>query len=211
MDNIKPTSTLFLKIRRDAPSSTLSENYGRTGGYYGDEDEETSGYSAVMIYVQLGLQDYYDVILEAVRLVLKVQLGYRKKYPIVISAFGKGIEFIHEGKYFEMGYMNDKFSDTKIAEKLKLLSSKDTSETPAVIHKLFPKTDMRSLYGGKTRFEQNDFMVIIAKKGELIFANELELLLKQSVKKRILVLEIDEKNVFWNYKIFDFKFFNNNN
>ena len=108
MLDVKPTFSLISSLRRNAPSSTLSENYGRSGGYYGDEDEETTGYKSIMLFIQAGLSDYYDLILELVKLILSVQKGYRKKYQIVPAIFGRGDVFTNSTKYFDMGYSTDK-------------------------------------------------------------------------------------------------------
>ncbi|MCX6152621.1 MAG: hypothetical protein NT007_00515 [Candidatus Kapabacteria bacterium] len=207
MIDIKPSNSLRSSIKNDAPSKTLSENYGRSSGYDGDSDEYHAGYSAALIYVQTGLSEFEELFREVAKLVFFAQSGYRKKYPIVVAAYGNGSDFIHDKKYFDMGYLSDRFSDTKIMEVLKNLSGTDKSDIPAVIPDFFPKTDNRSLYSGKTRFEKDDLMVIIGKKEEVFFADHLQEKFSYSVKKRILFVEIDGDNVNWNYKNFD-KFFN---
>lgn len=191
MNNIKPPKNLISKLRHNAPSGSISENFGRTVGYFGDSDDETKGYSAILIYIQLGLSESKELILEVVRLILSVQKDYRKKYQIIPAAFGKGKDFIHKKKYFNMGSYNDSQLDTKIVEEIRTLSSKKKSDVPAILPDFFPKTDIRSLYYGKTKFDKSDLMVIIGKKDEVFFAEHLQDKMTLSVKKRILFVEID--------------------
>lgn len=206
MLDYKPPTNLRNELRRNAPSSTLSENYGRSGGYFGDYDEETVGYSSILIYIQLGLAEHYDIILEVVRLMLSIQSGYEKKYSLLPAAFGTGTDFIHKGKYFDLGYMTDNLLATKIAEALRDLSGTGKSEIPAILPEFFPKTDMRSLYSGKTSFDKKDFMVIIARKGEWVLAEHLQDKITYDFKKRILLVEIDEEAVNWKYRDVEFEF-----
>jgi hypothetical protein len=208
MTSTKPLKSLLSAIRQNAPSTTVSENYGRNAGYFGDYDESTRGYKAIMIYIQLGLSEYDELIIEVVRAILTIQKGYGKKYQIIPAAFGKGMDFILEGKYFDMGYTSDKLNDTKIAKELKNLSGTEKSEVPAIIPDFFPKTDIRSLYYGKTRFERSDMMAIIYKKDELAFAEILKDKFTYELKKRILFVEIEENNVNWHYKNFTPEFIN---
>ncbi len=197
---------LFNKLKDNAPTITISEDYGRGQEYFGDYDEDASGYKAVMIYIQLGLSEYEDLIKEVVNLILKVQGCYSKHYPLVVAAFGKGKEFIHDRKYFEMGFMNDWMANTKISKVLVDLCKKEKSDIPAIIPDFFPKTDMRSLYDGKMKFETGDLMVIIGKIDEVFFSSELQNRFKAWMKKSILFVEIDGENVNWKFKNYEILF-----
>jgi hypothetical protein len=208
MTNYKPPLALATKIRRNAPTSTLSENSGRSGGYYGDEDEETTGYKSVILLIQRGLADYGELILEVVNLILAVQKGHRKKYPIVPAVFGQGADLINSTRYFDMGYSTDRQSDRKIADVLIELTGEETSDVPAIIPYFFPKTDNRSLYGGKTTLDKNDLTVIVGMKGEVVFADDLEIILTDSFKRRILFVEIDDNSAEWLYQDFHSVFLN---
>jgi len=208
MTNYKPPLALATTIRRNAPTSTLSENSGRSGGYYGDEDEETTGYKSVILLIQKGLADYGELILEVVNLILAVQKGYRKKYAIVPAVFGQGTDLINGTRYFDMGYSTDRQSDRKIADVLIELTGDKKSDVPAIIPYFFPKTDNRSLYGGKTAHHKNDFTVIVGIKGEVVFADYLEIMLTDSFKSRILFVEIDDNSAKWQYQDFHSVFLN---
>ena len=211
MIDFKPPQNLIQLIRRSAPSSTLSENYGRSGGYYGDEEEETSGYKAIMLYIQIGLAEYDELILEVVKLILVVHKGYRKKYPIVPAIFGKGTDFINYNRYFDLGYLTDRQSISTISDVLMNLTGTETSDVPAIIPDFFPKTDIRSLYHGKTLFENDDLMVIIGKKSEVIFAEHLKDKFTYAIKKRLLFVEIEENQINWIFKDYQPEFANETN
>ncbi|MBM2816969.1 MAG: hypothetical protein HW421_3731 [Ignavibacteria bacterium] len=107
-------------------------------------------------------------------------------------------DFIHDGKYFNCygTYNQPKY----IIDYLMKLTCKAKSPIPAIIPGFFPKTDARSLYIGKTRFERGDLMVIIGKKGEVAFAEHLKDRFTADIEKRILFVEIEENNVNWNFK-----------
>lgn len=202
MTNYKPPLALATTIRRNAPTSTLSENSGRSGGYYGDEDEETTGYKSVILLIQKGLAKYDELILEVVRLILAVQKGYRKKYAIVPAVFGQGADLINGTRYFDMGYYTDRQSDQTIADILNKLTGEEKSDVPAIIPYFFPKTDNRSLYGGKTAIDKNDLIIVIGRKGEVVFADDLEMMLTDSFKRRVLFVEIDDNSAEWLYQEF---------
>ena len=65
----------------------------------------------------------------------------------------------------------------------------------AIIPELFPKTDIRSLYSGKTKIENDDLLIIIGGKNEVFFSEDLKNKIKLSIKKHILLVEIENKNV----------------
>jgi len=206
MIDVKAPRNLKRILSKNAPSRTVSENWGRNIDYYGDSDVTTAGYRSILIYIQLGLEEYEELVNEVVKLVLQVQRGINKKYPIVVSAFGRGDELIHDKKHFKMGYINDRLAGKQIANALIALSSKEECKIPAIIPKFFPKTDIRSIYGGKTAFEKDDLMVIIGKKDEVYFAKNLQDTFRSWMKKRILFIEIDNNCVNWNYRYFEMKF-----
>ncbi|MDP2363662.1 MAG: hypothetical protein Q8M94_07825, partial [Ignavibacteria bacterium] len=185
---------------RNAPSRTASENDGRRGDYFGDYDEETRGFKAIMIYIQHGLAEYYELIREVVKLVLAVQSGNGGKYQIIPVAFGKGSNFSPLRQYFNMGYITDKLAEIRIADAIQEITGNEKSDVPAVIPDFFIKTDARSLINGKIRFEQKDLMVIIGKKSEVVFAEKLRNQFTVDIKKRILFVEIDENSVNWIFR-----------
>ena len=195
----KPHSSLFLKIRNEAPSITVSENYGRSGGYYGDEDIETRGYRAVLIYIQLGLAGNIDLFLNTARLVLSVQKGACIRYPLVPLGFGTGNKLIHEGKYFDLGFSNDYANDFKIAETLMRISGNEVGNIPSIIPELYPKAGIRNLYGGKARVDESDLLVFIGKKNEVAFSSVLGPKINSRIKRHILLVEIEEDKTNWNF------------
>jgi len=206
IENYKPPTDLVKRIRKNAPVVTVSENDGRHGGYFGDYDDDSRGYAAVVIYIQTGLSEYNELIKETVKVVLSVQNDCGRKYPLVVAAFGKGLEFIHEGKYFELGYHAQHSANDKITEVLERLSGAELSDNPAIIPDLFPKTDNRSLYNGKIKFGLKDLMVIIGKQNAVYFPESIGNQFNKQLKDRILDVEIGENSVNWLFKDFQPKF-----
>ncbi len=197
---------LSSRILADAPTKTVSENWGRQMGEYYDEDLETSGYASVLLYVQLGLSEYGDLIKEVIKLIFQVQNEYIGRYVLLPVAFGKDNKFIHNKKYFNFGYRDGISGIGSVHKEVMNLTNTAISEVPAVIPDFFPKTDARSLYSGKVKFERDDLMIIVGKKSDVAFLEELRHRFTASIKKRILFVEIEENSVNWNYRKIEPKF-----
>lgn len=197
---IKPPSSIFSKVKDYGVPISSSENGGRSGGYYEDEDSESRGYRSVILLIQKGLASCKDQVLEAVRLVLRVQKGIGIKYPIIPCSFGGNEELHHEGKYFDMGYMNDWMDDYKITEVLLHLSGSELDNNTSVINRFYPSADNRSLYNGKTNAKDSDLIVIIGRKDEVVISQELLGKISSSIKKHILFVEINGENTNWYFR-----------
>ena len=193
----KPPRTLASKIKSFAPTHTVEGD--RRGYLDGGYDETYSGYKSVIIYIQKGLSDYSELIENVARLALQVQQEGGRKYPLIPVSFGQEDELTHEGKYFDLGYINDHLNDRKIAEALMRLST-NKPVNAAVIPELFPKTDKRSLYYGKTSVTDEDLLIIIGKKDQVYFDKQIERRLKKRIQKRILFVEIAEDRVNWIFR-----------
>ncbi len=206
MEKVKIPFKIRNDVKQYAPYVGSTESYGRRLGEYEDFIEGGAGYRAYMFYVQLGLEQYEYLIHELVNLIIEVQQGYRRRYPIVPCAFGRGREFVHEKKYFDMAYTGSKLAHREIAATIAKLSGAEKSEVPAVIPDFFSKTDWRSLYYGKTRFEQNDLMIIVGRKSEVFFDEKLKDRFRNDIKKRILFAELDGDSVSWIFRKFEPQF-----
>lgn len=207
MENYKPPQLLASKIKQDAPTRTVEAD--RRGYYGGGYDETYASFESVLIYIQKGLANYSELIENVVRLALQVQQESSRKYPLIPMSFGKEEELTHDGKYFDLGYANDSYNDTKITDALKKLSTAKPAN-PAIIPQLFPKTDKRSLYHGKIKATYEDLLIIIGKKGQVYFDESLKHKLKKSMRQRILFVEIDEDNINWIYRKYQPDFINKN-
>jgi hypothetical protein len=196
---------IILKLMHAAPSYAVTENYGRRMGFYGDADETDSGYKSICIYVQNGLSEYNDLFKDVARGIFRIQSENRRKYPLIVFGFGKTNHLQHVGKYFEMGFLNDSLSVSKIAEELSNISG-SVSCSPAIIPEFFPKTGLLSLYSGKTRIEGDDLLIIIGHENEVFFNDTLQDKLTYSLKKRILLIEITKADVSYKISNFDFEF-----
>ncbi len=204
--NYKPPQIILRKIKSEAPLVTVSENYGRRSGYYGADDESSRAYYSVLIYVQKGLGDEEELFKQVVKLLLRVQKDAGIKYPLLPMSFGWGEELHHEKKYFDLGYLNDWMLDAKIAKVLSRISGIEPSDSPAIIPALFPKTDIRSLYSGKTKVDDKDLLVIIGKRGEVFFDAKLDPKMKSKIRKHILFVELNDGTVQWYFKNYEPKF-----
>ncbi len=87
---------IIRRIRNYAPSRTISENWGRSGGFYGDEDETTSGYESVLIYVRRGL-GRPEIIAPVIEFALKVQREYSARWTLIPLSYGWSDELKHMG------------------------------------------------------------------------------------------------------------------
>lgn len=196
-NNYKPPQSLIRKIKQTAPSRSID---GDRRGYYGGGSEETfSSFESVLIYIQKGLGNYSELIKEIVKLILKVQKGGGRKYPLVPMSFGNEQTLTHERKYFDLGYINDSYINNQILQALIRLSN-TKQVNPAVFPELFPKTDIRSLYSGKTKVTDKDLLVIIGKKDQVFFEQSIEPKLKLKIRKHILFVEIEDDKINWIFK-----------
>jgi hypothetical protein len=202
MDNqpFSPPSGLYSKISQAAPTITISENDGRRGGYYGDSDEETRGYRAVLVYIQQGLGSQHDLVRSVVRLILKAQRDAGIKWALVPLSFGREDDKLHhEGKYFDLGPSAGSAADSVITDTILRISGTDPSSMPAVIPELYPKADMRSLYGGKTRVDETDLLAVIGIKDQVWFAEQLRDSITYRMQKHILLVELEDKVAHWRF------------
>ena len=202
METTKFPSRLINRINQDAPSYQISENYGRRGGYYGDSEEYGSSYKSICIYVQNGLFNEIELFKVISKAVFKIQCDNKRKYPLLVFGFGKTEFLQHEKKYFSLGYVNSWHNANKIAETISRISGNKPVKN-AIIPELFPKADIRSLYGGKTKIEQDDLLIIIGNKDEVLLNENLKEKIKNrknKLKKRTLLVELSNQNVDFIYK-----------
>ena len=167
-----------------APSRTNSENWGRSIGYYGDEDDTTRGYEAVILYVRKGL-GHLEIILPVIQFAFEVQRGLRKPWTLVPLSYGWGDELKHLGTDILIRYVNQDADSRHYAKDLCNLAGQELEPGTAVVKQLFPRTDIRSLYGGKTGVTRNDLLVFVDGEGQL--ALDPALLRRARVRARDIV------------------------
>jgi len=203
---IKFPSRLIHKINQNAPSYQTSENYGRSGGYYGGSEEYGRSYKSISIYVQNGLYDQIELFKEISKSIFKIQSNNKRKYPLLVFGFGETEHLQHEKKYFDLGYANSWHDANKIAETIARISGNKRVNN-AIIPELFPKADIRSLYGGKTKIEQDDLLIIIGKKDEVLLDENLKKKISLRINKlmkRTLLVQINNNDVTFNFRPKDF-------
>ena len=165
----------------------------------GEEGEDSRGYKSVCIYVANGLAGELDLFKEIARTVFGVQRGGGRKWPLLVFGFGHADTLQHEGKFFDFGYLNDSFNVNKVAETVARVSGSDIA-SPAIIPELFPRVGIRSLYVGKTRVERDDLLIVIGMKGALFFDPGLADQIGSSIRKRILLIEVEADSPNFTFK-----------
>jgi hypothetical protein len=209
MNNLpfKVPSRIISALQSNAPSHSAGQ---RTNGYgtYRDDGNTYSGYNSVVLYIQNGLGAYKELIDEVLKAVQKVQQNVGKEYPLLPLGFGNSLTLQHEGKVIQMVPLNMITFNaiSKITEIVLRISESHQSSPPAIIPELFPKVDIRSLYNGKTRIDENDLLIIIGKEGQVYFNEELETKLNYRIKKHMLFVEIRGEEVNYILKNPDLKY-----
>ena len=148
---------IIRRIRNQAPSHTISENWGRSGGFYGDADESTSGYESVLIYMRRGL-GRPEISAPVIEFALEVQREYSARWTLIPLSYGWGDELKHMGTDI---VMNRSTRADKITPVLCEVAGDVVEPGAAVVSKLFPRTDIRSLYQGKVRVTERDLLVFV--------------------------------------------------
>jgi len=192
-------SRLIHKISQDSPSYQAGEIYGRS-------EEYGRSYKCISIYVQNGLYDQIELFKEISQSIFKIQSNNKRKYPLLVFGFGETEHLQHEKKYFDLGYANSWHDANKIAETIARISGNKRVNN-AIIPELFPKADIRSLYGGKTKIEQDDLLIIIGKKDEVLLDENLKKKISLRINKlmkRTLLVQINNNDVTFNFRPKDF-------
>lgn len=183
-------SALQRKVFNHAPHRTTSENWGRQGGFYGDDDVTTCGFESVLIYVRKGL-GHQEVIKPVVDFVLAVQNELEAKWPLIPLSYGKEKELNHLGTSFTMGFVNDRSALARITSAVCELAGQEQEEGTSLVHKIFPKTDMRSFYTGKVAVKRDDLLVFVDYDGELFFHPSVKNRLRIVGRNRMVFVGVD--------------------
>lgn len=195
-DPFRIPSSIIRKLKRYAPSYTVSENYGRKSGYSGDYDESSRSYDRILVYVQNGLSEKTDVFKSIVNGVFEVQSSNMKKYSLCVFGYGSTEYLQHEKKKFDLGFINSNHNIGLIAKTIARISGNQNPKT-AIIPKLFPKKENRIPYSGTSRIDQGDLLVIIGEANKIQFNEKLKQKIKLSIRKHILFVEIGDGKVIY--------------
>ncbi len=150
-----------IRTARDrAPTRTSGENWGRSFGYHGDEDSSTSGYGSALLYVRKGL-GRPDIVGAAVHFIREVQYRAARRWTLVPLSHGWDDGLMHLGTDTPM--RRDMPGDVvaRLVADTCAMAGEGLDETPALLTTLFPPTDFRSLYQGKTYVERGDLLVFV--------------------------------------------------
>lgn len=200
---------ILRKIKRATPSYSSGGSSIRSPGIYTESGEYSSGYKNIIIYVQNGLSEKNDLFLKIAKSIFKIQSNNSRKYALLIFGFGNTKNLQHENKYFDFGYINDAYNDHKIVRTISRISG-NNKVNKAIIPELFPKTDIRSLYHGKTKVKRDDLLIIIGNKGEVFFSKDIRDKIKTRIRKRMLLVEIENENTDYIFKPREVNFSNFN-
>jgi len=187
--SFKPPSSVTRKVTNLAPTRTVSENWGRSGGFYGDEDLTTAGFDSVLLYVRKGL-GHMDILQPVINLALEVQNEVGIRWPLVPLSYGWGNTLKHLGTDIIMGYVNDWGTRERLAKKVCGLAGEGLEPGIAIVPQLFPQTDVRSLYGGKVRVTDRDLLIIVDVEGSVRFHPRIRDRLRSGIRKRMVLLEV---------------------
>jgi hypothetical protein len=177
---------IIRRIRNQAPSRTISENWGRSGGFYGDEDESTSGYESVLIYVRRGL-GRPEIIAPVIEFALEVQREYSARWTLIPLSYCWGDELKHMGTDI---VMNQSMRADKITPVLCEVAGDVVEPGAVVVPKLFPRTDIRSLYQGKVRVTDRDLLVFVDFEDGPQLAEGI--LISGQMRRRTVVVSVNE-------------------
>ena len=177
---------IIRRIRNYAPSRTISENWGRSGGFYGDEDETTSGYESVLIYVRRGL-GRPEIITPVIGFALEVQREYSARWTLIPLSYGWGDELKHMGTDI---VMNRSMRADKVTPVLCEVAGDVVEPGAAVVPKLFPRTDIRSLYQGKVSVTERDLLLFVDLEDGPQLADGIRI--SGQMKRRTVMVSVNE-------------------
>jgi len=178
--------SIISKAASRAPTRTVSENWGRRIGCYGDADETTRGYEAVLLYVRKGF-GHLEIILPVVQFAFQVQNELPKPWTLVPLSYGWGDELKHLGTEIPIRYANQCADARLYAKDICKLAGQELETGPAVVPQLFPRTSVRNLYGGKVNVTHNDLLVFVDSGGEIVCDTKLRRRLPANRRQTVLV------------------------
>jgi hypothetical protein len=141
-----------------------------------------------MLYVRKGL-GRPEIILPVVRFAFEVQQELRKPWALVPVSHGWGDELKHLGTDLPMRYINESSRAESIAQEICRMAGQELDPGPVTVRQLFPRTDVRSLYGGKVNVTPDDLLVFVEPEGELLFDCRLRWVLGDRMQRQVVVAE----------------------
>lgn len=195
--DITPSPSLVRKIRERAPTKTISENWGRTGGYYGDSDESTRIYRAVLVYIEQGL-GAAQPLFEAVRKVIDKVQPNNVRYIVIPVAYGDDGQLHHGGRPIPV-HGELRFTAGRVFLETCMKVSGDIAVERPYVPALYPKTDIRSLYQGKIAVDRNDLLLFITRTAPLMFAAQAVAKVRRCRKQAVVVSYDGAENAEWSF------------
>lgn len=196
--DLRAPSGVVRLARHRAPTRTTSENSGRSGGFYGDEDSSTSGYGSVLLYVRKGLGSP-EIVTAAVSFVREVQRHTTRRWTLVPMSHGWSDRLRHLGTDTLMRRnMPEHVVDKLIADTCAIAGADiDNGHNPVTA--LFPPTDIRSLYQGKTCVERDDLLVFVDREAP-VFSDGADKTAQRMRRQVVLMMvALDGSGVRWGH------------
>jgi len=198
MENTEIPNRIIRKIKSKAPCFSYGENFNRYPGVITEGHETGCQYKNVVIYIQNGHNNKKDFFEKLIKGISKIQSSQSRKYRLFIFGIGNSKQLQHNGKYFDLNYPNIKSQKKKIIEVFSEISQNKKC-SKAIIYELFPKSQGKNFYTSRTKINKDDLLIIIGNKNEIFFNEDLKSQLKISIKKHILLIEFNNKEVNYTF------------
>jgi len=140
----------------------------------------------VLIYVRRGL-GRPEIITPVIEFAIEVQREYSARWTLIPLSYGWGDELKHMGTDI---VMNRSMRADKITPVLSEVAGDVVEPGSAVVPKLFPRTDIRSLYQGKVRVTERDLLVFVDLEGGPHLADGIRL--SGQMRRRTVVVSVNE-------------------
>jgi len=198
MNNAFTAPASFIRnVRNRAPLKTISENWGRSIGYYGDADESTRIYRAILVYIEQGMGKA-SPLFEGVRAFIEKVQPRSMHYIVLPMSFGDDEALHHDGKAIRVTSGLNRLTGRKFLETCVSVAGDEPAERP-YIPVLFPKTDYRSLYQGKVAVDRNDLLIFLNNDSSLQFSEKAGSAARRYRKQAVVVDYREGDSATWSF------------
>lgn len=194
-----PPASFIRTVRSRAPLKTISENWGRRLGCYGDEDECTRLYRAVLVYIEQGLGAAAPLFEAVSTFIDKVQPA-TLHYVVLPLAFGNDDVLHHDGKAIALQGGFRYSAGRKFVETCVRVAGETAVERPYV-PALFPPTDLRGLYQGKVSVDRNDLLLFLVRTAPPVFSPPAAAAVRRFRKQAVVVEYESEAHAEWSFLV----------
>ena len=187
-------ANLIRKIRSKAPSFTYGERADRYPGRFTEGGETARIYKNVIIYVQNGLADKTNLFYVISKAIFKIQNSKKRKFRLFVFGFGNSDSLQEENKYYDFYHSRNSSDYKEVSEAISRISGINKVKQ-AIITELFPKSKGKYPFDGRTKVNEDDLLIVIGKKDEVCFHEDLKSIIKTRIRKHILLIEIEKEDI----------------